>query len=345
MKCNAIKFFVILTVLWSTGGCKRTDAKTNDSLNTSKDFTIEIYDEEVKKLLTEQTPINTIAKGFTWSEGTLWLPDQDILIFSDVPENKIYQWSPREGLSIWLDSSGYTGPQEILREGSNGLLLSPDGQLVICQHGDRKVVMMDAPLTSPKPKYIPLASAWRGNKLNSPNDAAYYNGELFFTDPPYGLPGQDEDPEKELGFSGVYRVGKKGVVVKIIDDLKRPNGIAFNHKTNMMYIANSDPDRAVWIRYDISGVNNPQARLLYDATDEVSKYNGLPDGLKVHPSGYVFATGPGGIWVFSPTDKLSARIFIPQATANCAFDDTYSNLYVAADSTVLQIPLTSISAK
>ncbi len=324
-------------------GCGKKATISENQPEKPKSFKIEIYDESVKQILSENTPINTIARGFEWSEGTLWLPDQDILIFSDVPENKIYQWSPTNGLSVWLDSSGYTGPREIKREGSNGLLLSHDNQLVICQHGDRRVVKMDSPLTNPEPKYIPLADDWRGNRLNSPNDAAYYNGELFFTDPPYGLPGQDEDPGKELGFSGVYRVGKKGVVVMIIDDLKRPNGIAFNEKTKMMYIANSDPDRAIWMRYDISGVNNPQPHLLYDATEEVSKHNGLPDGLKIHPSGYVFATGPGGIWIFSPTDELSARIFIPQATANCAFDDTFSNLYVAADSTILQIPLTPYS--
>ena len=322
--------------------CKKPVSPLN-STPESTGYSIEIYDEAVKNILSEKSLINTIASGFEWSEGTLWLPDQDILIFSDVPENKIYSWSPTNGVSVWLDSSGYTGPREIRREGSNGLFLSPDNQLIICQHGDRRVARMDAPLTDPRPRYIPLADAWRGNKLNSPNDAAYYQGELFFTDPPYGLPGQDEDPEKELGFSGVYRVGKKGVVVKLIDDLKRPNGIAFNEKTNMMYVANSDPDRAIWMRYDISGVNNPQPHLLYDATEEVSKYNGLPDGLKVHPSGYVFATGPGGIWIFSPSDELSARIFIPQATANCAFDETFSNLYVAADSTVLQIPLIPVS--
>ncbi|MDQ3017013.1 MAG: SMP-30/gluconolactonase/LRE family protein [Bacteroidota bacterium] len=341
--------YSLLFCLLILAGCKSSEKNqqitATENVVESKGFTVEILDDAVRSILTEDANITTIAAGFTWAEGTLWLPDQQALIFSDVPENKIYKWIPNQGLSTWMDSSGYTGPAEIKREGSNGLLLNELGQLVICQHGDRRVVVMDATLSNPKPKYTTLASTWRKNRLNSPNDAAYYKGELYFTDPPYGLFGQDKDPLKEIGFNGVYRVGKKGVVIKIVDNLKRPNGIAFNSETNMMYVSNSDPEHAIWMRYDMSDVNNPQGYLLYDATDQVSRFSGLPDGLKIHPSGYVFATGPGGIWVFSPTDKLSARIYVPQATANCAFDDTYSNLYVAADSTVIRVALKAPPAK
>jgi len=303
-------------------------------------ITVEILQSDVKKIIDEKAEIKTIARGLNWAEGTLWLKDQKALLFSDVPENKIYKWTEAGGSSIWLEPSGYTGPKEVKREGSNGLILNSQGQLIICQHGDRRIALMDAPLNAPVPKFITVADGWRNNRLNSPNDGAFNSkGDFYFTDPPYGLPGQDEDPEKEIGFSGVYRVGNNGLVIMVVDSLKRPNGIAFSPIDNAMYVANSDPKHAIWVKYAPDEKGNLAGKLLYDATDLVDKVNGLPDGLKVHPSGYVFATGPGGIWIFSPDDKISARIHIPQATANCAFDDDFSHLYIAADSTVIRVSL------
>jgi len=324
--------------------CKsKTDI--NDFIRANPDpndpITIEIFQSEVKTILTEESEIKTIARGFTWSEGPLWIKEQKALLFSDVPENKIYKISSNGQVTTWLEPSGYTGPQEIKREGSNGLLLNKEGQLVICQHGDRRVVIMDSPLSAPSPNFIALADSWRHNKLNSPNDAAYRNGTLYFTDPPYGLPGQDNDPEKELGFSGVYRVGHEGVLVMLIDSLKRPNGIAFSPKEDIMYVSNSDPKHATWTKYMIDNNGSMKGKILFDATSLVGKVNGLPDGMKVHPSGYLFATGPGGIWIFSPHDEVSARIHIPQATSNCAFDDTFSHLFITADSTIVRVSLNS----
>lgn len=333
---NPYSFLVIMATLFA---CKPKSVSTEEPVKGTAGYNIEILDPIVKSIIDDKATPKVIASGFNWAEGPLWLPSQNALLFSDVPENKIYRWSQQDGVTIYLDSAGYTGPAEFPAEGSNGLFLNDQGQLVICQHGDRRVAVMDAPLSDPQPKFITLANKWRGNRFNSPNDGAFYKGELFLTDPPYGLPGKDKDSLKELSFNGVYRVGQKGVVIKIIDDLKRPNGIAFNPRTNMMYISNSDPDRAIWMKYDMGDPNNPYPHLLYNATKIAGTVSGLPDGLKVHPKGYVFATGPGGIWVFSEEDKLVAKIHIPQETSNCAFDDTFSNLYVTADSTVIQIPL------
>ncbi len=303
------------------------------------DFRIEILDKGVESILSKNVEITTIARGFNWSEGPLWLKDQQALLFSDVPENKIFRWSEKDGLTVWLEPSGYTGADSIDRDGSNGLLLDKTGSLILCQHGDRRISKMESPIGQPSSSFAVIADKWRGRKLNSPNDAAWYNDNIYFTDPPYGLPGEDENTEKEIGFSGVYRITPKGLVILVEDKLTRPNGIGFNAATNSMYVANSDPKDARWMKYQLSSGNIEEGKVLYDATDQVSLYSGLPDGLKIHPSGYVFATGPGGIWVFSPADVLSARIYIPQATSNCAFDDTFSHLYVTADSTVISIPL------
>lgn len=339
---NSIYLFVFIAPFLIT--CK-SKLDINDFIHPNPGpndpITIEIFQPEVESLITEKSEIKTIATGFNWSEGPLWIKEQKALLFSDVPENKIYRWSEKGQLTTWLEPSGYTGPQEIKREGSNGLLLNNKGQLVICQHGDRRVAIMDAPLNAPAPNFIAIADQWRHNKLNSPNDAAYRNGTLYFTDPPYGLPGQDGDPGKELGFSGVYRVGHEGVLIMLIDSLKRPNGIAFSPKGDIMYVSNSDPLHATWTKYTIDINGSMKGKIIFDATSLVGKVNGLPDGLKVHPSGYLFATGPGGIWVFSPKDEVSARIHIPQATSNCAFDDNFSHLFITADSTVIRVSLKS----
>lgn len=330
-------------------GCKPTNQpKQAAGLSIGKEntITIEILNSKAKQFLSEKSKVITIASGFEWAEGTLWLKDQQALLFSDVPQNKIYRWSEKDGLSTWLEPSGYTGPKEKKREGSNGLLLNDKNQLVICQHGDRRIVVMNAPLSDPEAKFIPLADNWRNQRFNSPNDAAYHDGMLYFTDPPYGLPGQDEDPEKDLNFSGVFRIGHTGAIIMVIDSLLRPNGIGFSPQNEYMYVSDSDPKHAIWMKYQL-GVNGnaTSGKILYDATDLVGKENGLPDGMKVHPSGNVFATGPGGLWIFSPEDEVIARIHIPQATANCAFDDTYTHLYIAADSTIIQVTLKTPDAK
>ncbi|MGB4849053.1 MAG: SMP-30/gluconolactonase/LRE family protein [Saprospiraceae bacterium] len=334
-------FQILLPIIISFSGCKQINQPKLSAGNVKGDeIRIEILDKQAKRFLSENSRITTVARGFNWAEGTLWLKDQQALLFSDVPENKIYRWSEKDGLTTWLQPSGYTGPQEKKREGSNGLLINDKNQLVICQHGDRRIALMNAPLTNPEPKFISIVDNWRNKRLNSPNDATYHDGMLYFTDPPYGLPGQDQDPDKELGFSGVYRVGHTGAIIMVIDSLLRPNGIGFSPENEMMYIANSDPKRAIWMKYTMGTNGNAvSGKVLYDATDLVGKVNGLPDGLKVHPSGFVFATGPGGLWIFSPEDEVVAKIHIPQATANCAFDDTYSHIYIAADSTIIQVTL------
>ncbi len=339
---------LLLPLIIGLIGCKQIKSNQINGFNQANgdDIRIEILDKKAKKFLSENSQIRTVARGFNWAEGTVWLKDQQALLFSDVPENKIYKWSEAGGLSVWLEPSGYTGPKDQKRDGSNALIINDNNQLVICQHGDRRIAIMDAPLTKPEPKFITLADNWRNKRLNSPNDATYHNGELYFTDPPYGLPGLDQDPGKELGFSGVYRIGHNGATFMVIDSLLRPNGIGFAPTNEIMYVSNSDPNRAIWMKYEMGTNGNAvSGKVLYDATNLVGKLNGLPDGLKVHPSGYVFATGPGGLWIFSPEDEVVAKIHIPQATANCAFDDTYSHVYIAADSTIIQVTLNTTEKK
>lgn len=288
----------------------------------------------INDLIPEDAQIEVLAGGFDWTEGPLWVEDGEYILFSDIPPNRVYKWAEGEGKSLFLEPAGFTGIIERTGEpGSNGLLLDSKGNLVLCQHGDRRLARMDAPLASPESKFLTIANAYDGKKLNSPNDAAFHsNGDLYFTDPPYGLEGKMEDPTKEIDFQGVYRIDADTTVHLLTDELSRPNGIAFSPDEKTLYVANSDPEKAIWMAYDVQEDGSiANGRIFFDATDKVSEENkGLPDGLKVLPNGYLFATGPGGVLVFTPEGEHLGTIRTGEATSNCAIGgDGY--LYMTAD--------------
>jgi gluconolactonase len=286
--------------------------------------------------------ITTLAQGHEWTEGPLWLPGENKLIYSDIPKNSIFEWSVEGGKKLYLKPAGYTGFVEREGEpGSNGLLLSPDGKLVLCQHGDRRMAMMDARISNPKAEFTTLADSFDGKKLNSPNDAVFHkNGDLYFTDPPYGLEQNENDPAKELEFQGVYKLDKSGKLTLLTKELSRPNGIAFSPDYRKLYVANSDPERAIWMVYNVdkNGLLK-NGRVFSDVTENVGEMKGLPDGMKVHPDGWVFATGPGGVLVFDPDGPHLGTIMTGQATSNCAFNEDFSQLYMTADDYLMRIEL------
>ena len=304
---------------------------------------IERIDPSLDAIVDDNAKVEIIAEGFEWSEGPLWLKDQNMLIFSDVPKNIVYKWTEGKAAETYLTPSGYTGENSPYsgEEGSNGLFLSNDGKLVLCQHGDRKVSLMDAPLDAPAAKFLPLADNFEGKKLNSPNDGTFNGkGDLFFTDPPYGLPKQAEDSTKEIPFQGVYRVSNHQIVL-LTDSVTRPNGIALFPGEKTLIVANSDPAKAVWYTFDLAENDSiTNGRVFYDATANTSE-KGLPDGLKIDKQGNVFATGPGGVWIFNKEGKVLGKIKIPEATSNCALSPDEKTLYVTADMYVVRIKLRS----
>ena len=304
---------------------------------------IERMDPRLDAIIAPESHIEILAEDFDWSEGPLWIESGGYLLFSDIPPGRVYKWHPTEGKSVYLDPSGYSGetPRDG-EKGSNGLLLDAQGRLVLCQHGDRRMAYMDAPLDQPKSEFVTIADRYDGKRFNSPNDAAYYaDGDLYFTDPPYGLPKQMEDPGKELDFQGVYRVDGEGSVHLITDQHTRPNGIAFSPDGQKMYVANSDPKRAVWMEYAHTDSGNwDVGKVFFDATDKVGPENkGLPDGLKVDAQGHIFATGPGGVYVFSPDGTQLGLIRTGQATSNCAFGNSGKYLYMTAHMYLMRIAL------
>lgn len=303
---------------------------------------VERLDPALDDLLAEDALVEVLADGFDWSEGPVWVGEGGYLLFSDVPANAVFRWREGEGHRRWLEPSGYTGGTARGGEpGSNGLLLDATGRLVLCQHGDRRLARLEAPLKGPEARFTTVADRWQGRRFNSPNDLALHSsGAIYFTDPPYGLEAGPEDPGREIDFSGIYRVDPDGRVSLLSDELSRPNGIAFSPDERTLYVANSDPERAVWMAWDVEsdgGVAN--GRVFFDATDLVAELPGLPDGLKVDAAGNLFATGPGGVLVLAPDGRHLGTIHTTQATANCAFGDGGRYLYMTADRYLLRIRL------
>jgi gluconolactonase len=220
------------------------------------------------------------------------------------------------------------------------LTLNPEGKLVLCQHGDRRVAIMDAPLTSPEAKFITIVDNYDGKKLNSPNDVIFTStGDLFFTDPPYGLPALADDSTKEIPFQGVYKLTNEALML-ITDTLTRPNGIALFPGEKRLIVANSDPEKAMWYTFDLVDDGSiANAKIFYDATANTKSEMGLPDGLKIDKSGNVFATGPGGVWIFDSSGKLLGKIKVTEKTSNCAFSPDQKTLYVTADDYVVRVRL------
>jgi gluconolactonase len=323
--------------------CSIKDAEEN-TVNTieADGFCIEMLDNRLTDILDLDTPIEIIADGHEWTEGPLWLESQQMLLYSDIPRNTIYSWKEGEEAELYLDPSGFTGDNFAGSEpGSNGLLLNTEGQLVLCQHGDRRLAVMTAPIDDPEPLFETLTDNFEGRRLNSPNDAVFRsNGDLYFTDPPYGLPQRMDDSEKELDFQGVYLRKSSGEVALITDQMTRPNGIGLSPDEKTLYVANSDPDMAIWKMFtlDESGLPTSES-IFYDATNEVGEEPGLPDGLKVGKNGIIYATGPGGILIFAPDGTLLGIIHTGQATANCALNTDESVLFITADMYVLRVGL------
>jgi gluconolactonase len=263
----------------------------------------------------------------------VWFKDGGHLLFSDIPHNRIVKWKdgdPKDGISIFMEKSGYTGDGIFTgaEPGSNGLMLDKNGILHMCCHGDRAVKKVTA-----DGKVTILANSFLGKRLNSPNDLIFKsNGDIYFTDPPYGLPKQWDDPRRELDFCGVYRLSTDGKLTLLTDLLTRPNGIAFSPDEKFLYVANSDPTCAYWKKCEVKE-NGTLGKIetFYDATKLVGTYKGLPDGMVVDQKGNVWATGPGGVFVFSPEGKVLGKLMTGEATANCTFGGDGSDLYITAD--------------
>jgi len=336
------KLFTAILIATAAMSCNNNSVVKKPVYKTAGN--IEKTDALLDAVISSSAKAEIIAEGFEWSEGPIWIEKQKMLLFSDVPTNTIYKWTEEKGKEIYLTPSGYTDTVKRGGEmGSNGLTTDNEGNLVLCQHGNRQMGRMDAPLDKPAAVFTSIAATYNGKKFSSPNDAVYNsNGELFFTDPPYGLETHgDDDPKKEISFNGVYKVKKDGKVVLLLDSITRPNGLAFFPGEKKLIIANSDPAKPYWYLYDVGENDSLQnGRIFFDASAAMGKgVHGLPDGLKIDTKGNVFATGPGGVWIFNSEAKLLGKIKLDGPASNCALSPNEKTLYITNDMKLLRVKL------
>ncbi|HWR14049.1 MAG TPA: SMP-30/gluconolactonase/LRE family protein [Terriglobales bacterium] len=296
--------------------------------------TVVKLDPQFDQLLAADAKFEQIAEGMEWSEGPVWDRKGGYLLFSDVIRNTVFQWKPGQGTKEFLKPSGYTGKEPFTgREpGSNGLTFDAKGTLTLCQHGDRRVAQLQADRS-----FKTLADRYEGKRFNSPNDLIFKkNGDLYFTDPPYGLPKTFEDPQREIGLNGVYRLGRDGKVTLLVKDMKAPNGIAFSPDEKTLYV--SDSGSKLWMAFEVKSDGTlGKGRVLLDAAEFAKEKKGSPDGLKVDVHGNLWASGPGGIYVISPQGKVLGRIDTGVPTSNCAWGEDGSTFFITANHNVFRV--------
>jgi len=310
-------------------------------------------DPRFDRLVPRDAVLEKIVEGFTWVEGPVWNRKEGYLLFSDIPNNAVFKWQEGKGVSLYLKPSGYTGSTafEGKEPGLNGLTLDASGRLVFCQHGDRRIARleMDGSKTV-------LSDRYQGRRLNSPNDLVFKsNGDLYFTDPPFGLAKAFDDPRKELPFQGVYRLSQNGELTLLIKDLKAPNGIAFSPDEKILYVTDVDPAKAAWRAYDVREDGTViNGRIFFDAAQWKRPPFFGPDGLKVDGEGNIFGARPGGISIFAPDGTHLGSIETGVATSNCtwgmsaprftspqappSFESASPPLEPVSDDTVMMLP-------
>ena len=301
---------------------------------------IERLDPAIDKFISDNAQIEVLASGFSWAEGPVWVSHLNGILFTDVPKNTAYLWTENKGVTEFLKPSGMTNhAPHSTNEGANGLLLDAAGNLVLCQHGDRRVARLKN-WSFKEPEYETLIDHYDGKWFNSPNDLVFNTkDELFFTDPPYGLKDQDRDPLKELSFNGIYKWSKEKGITLLNKALSRPNGIAISLDEKTVYVGNSDANNPIIAAFDLVDGRLINQRVFFDAKSMEKKGMGLFDGLKVHSSGVLFATGPGGVLLITPEGKHIGTVRPGKATANCAFDKDENYLYLTSTNVLARIKL------
>lgn len=302
---------------------------------------VEVRDAAMLQVIDADATLEVLSSGHRWAEGPVAEPGTDAVLFSDVPKNQIWRWSAETGPVLYLMPSGATGYKtSVLGQGSNGLIFNQKSELVLAQHGDRRLAILTA-RQGQQATFRTLSGDYHGKAFNSPNDLIQLkDGRYLFTDPPYGLKGGDKAADKQQPHNGVYQLHHDGAVSLISAVLSRPNGLAVSPDEQFLYVANSDPAAAQWWRFQRNSTGQYQdGQLWLDVTAEVAKAAGLPDGLKVLPNGVLLATGPGGVWVVNSDRKVLGRINTGVAAANVALSQDLQYLYITASQYLLRIKL------
>ena len=328
-----MKKYILSFFLLSILSCVNNTNQENYSRLTRGN--VQIFDESAKIFVNEDSRIELLADSLFLSEGPLWIERLNSLLFTQVASNKVFKWNENDGLSVYLDPSGYTGivpaePDGLV--GSNGMVLNSNGDLILAQHGDRRVAKL-IDWDNETPEFETLASGYNDKLFNSPNDLVYAdNGDLYFTDPPYGF-GLEKlltSELKEQPVNGVYKLTKSGEVVLLVEDILLPNGIAISNDNKTLYVNSSDVEYPIITKFDITENGLENREIFFDGSELIKSSEGWFDGLKVHSSGNIFSTGPGGVLILTPEGKHLATIGTTSNALNCAFGNNEEYLYITA---------------
>jgi sugar lactone lactonase YvrE len=270
--------------------------------------------------LAEDATVERIAGGFQFTEGPYWRPDSSDLIFSDIPANRVYRWAPGDTTaSVFLEPSGH----------SNGINADNEGRILLAQHDGHVARLTESGETEI------LVSEYEGQRLNSPNDLdVHSSGAIYFTDPPYGV----DEEERELDFSGVYRLDPDGSLTLLTREFARPNGIVLSPDESRLYV-NDSQENIVRV-YDVADDGSlSNGRLFAEPQDPGA--DGATDGMKVDVEGNLYTTGPGGVWIYNPDGELIDRLSVPESSTNLAFGGSdMTTLYITAPPNVYRAPVT-----
>lgn len=318
-----VVYGVLLTIAWLPAVVLgKTCAPLGEAFQSDRQALTAIVD--------MSSEVCVLAEGFAWTEGPLWIDELNGLVFSDIPASKVYLYEANGKLSEYLADSKY----------SNGLVLDHDRRLVLLQSRNRSVGRMKTPVSAPGSAFDILATHYHGKRFNSPNDGVYNQaGDFFFTDPPYGLPNGINDKNKELPFQGVFVLTHEGELILLDSTLSYPNGIALSDDGSVLFVAVSDDRDSAWYRYDVNTDLSLSGKQRVYKADSADKIHGLPDGMAFHKDGLLFATGPGGLYIFDNEGALQGRIIINNIVSNVAFDSAFSTLYITANNTLMSITL------
>ena len=273
---------------------------------------------DIDNLIPANASVESLATGYGWSEGPVWIKEGGYLLFTDVPANRIHKWTKAKGASLFLHPAGRAVTAGFREPGANGLKPGGSNVILLADQGNRGIARLDL---KTKAKTL-LAQRFAGKRFNSPNDLVVGpDGSIWFTDPPYGLEGMDASPLKEQSANGVYRLAPGGRITLVVSELRFPNGIAFSPDGRTLYVSNSDPSRAVILAFDVASNGALSRRRIFsDMTPLAAKgLPGLPDGIAVDERGNLWATGPGGVHLFRPDGRELGVISTGAAISNCAF--------------------------
>jgi gluconolactonase len=312
--------FVVVAVLLVVSCAQQQVDETSqllvETVTATGDGSILRVSPEFDQLLSADAVIEELASGFGFTEGPHWIEYHGLyggaVLFSDIPGNQILLWSSDHSMSSFL-TPVFEGENDGGFVGSNGITTDAEGRVLFTEHGNRRISRIE-----PDGSRVVVVDSYQGKRLNSPNDLVFHsNGSLYFTDPPYGLAQQDDDPAKELAVNGIYRVDLDGKV-DLLASQTRPNGLAFSPDETKLYVANSDARSRQWLVYDVENDGMlGEAHVFADVTNESGQ--GSPDGLKVDVMGNLWGTGPGGVWVFSPDGEHLGTIQPTEQPTNVTF--------------------------